>query len=109
MRRFEVPEDNGFIAECVRLLGFRTDTKDISLIVFQPEHIVETATRLGRERRRRWRISAMQAGTTPKKRTSLNGRAALKLIRLDGARRAHQAAMMRAWPRPFRPLQLRCC
>ena len=27
----------------------------------------------------------MQAGTTPKKRTSLNGRAALKLMRLDGA------------------------
>ena len=34
----------------------------------------------------------MQAGTTPKKRTSLNGRAALKLMRLDGARRADQAA-----------------
>ena len=34
----------------------------------------------------------MQAGTTAKKRASLNGRAALKLMRLDGARRAHQAA-----------------
>jgi hypothetical protein len=34
----------------------------------------------------------MQAGTTPKKRTSLNGRAALKLMRLDGARRADLAA-----------------
>ncbi len=34
----------------------------------------------------------MQAGTTPKKRTSLNGRAALKLMRLDSARRADQAA-----------------
>src|SRR6476646_5615083 len=34
----------------------------------------------------------MQAGTTPKKRTSLNGRAALKLMRLDGAQRADQAA-----------------
>ena len=33
----------------------------------------------------------MQAGTTPKKRTSRNGRAALKLMRLDGARRPHQA------------------
>ena len=32
------------------------------------------------------------SGTTPKKRTSLNGRAALKLMRLDGARRADQAA-----------------
>ena len=32
----------------------------------------------------------MQAG--PKKKTSLNGRAALKLMRLDGARRADQAA-----------------
>ena len=28
-------------------LRLRIDTKDISLIVFQPEHIVETATRLG--------------------------------------------------------------
>ena len=27
-------------------------SKNISLIVFQPEHIVETATKLGRERRR---------------------------------------------------------
>jgi hypothetical protein len=34
----------------------------------------------------------MQAGTTPKKGTSLNGRAALKLMRLDGVRRADQAA-----------------
>jgi hypothetical protein len=34
----------------------------------------------------------MQAGTTPKKRTSVNGRAALKLMRLDGARRDDQAA-----------------
>ena len=33
----------------------------------------------------------MRAGTTPKG-TSLNGRAALKLMRLDGARRADQAA-----------------
>jgi hypothetical protein len=53
MRRFEVPEDNGFIAECVRLLGLRIRHQRHSLIVFQPEHIVETATRLGRERRRR--------------------------------------------------------
>jgi hypothetical protein len=34
----------------------------------------------------------MQAGTTPKKRKRLNGRAGHKLMRLDGARRAHQAA-----------------
>jgi hypothetical protein len=34
----------------------------------------------------------MQAGTTPNKRTSLSGRTALKLKRLDGARRADQAA-----------------
>ena len=34
----------------------------------------------------------MQAGTTPKKRKSRYGRAALKLMRLGGARRAHQAA-----------------
>jgi hypothetical protein len=48
MRRFEVPEDNGFIAEWVDC-GL---DKSIMLIVFQPEHIVKTATRLGRERRR---------------------------------------------------------
>ena len=35
MRRFQVPEDNGFIAECVRLLGLRIRQK--TLIVFQPE------------------------------------------------------------------------
>ena len=34
----------------------------------------------------------MQVGTTPKKGPSLNGRAAFKLMRLDGARRADQAA-----------------
>ena len=34
----------------------------------------------------------MQAGTTPKKRTSLNRRAVLKLMRLDGARRSVQMA-----------------
>ena len=34
----------------------------------------------------------MQAGTAPKKGTSLNGRAALNPMRLDGARRADQAA-----------------
>ena len=34
----------------------------------------------------------MQAGTPSEKRTSLNGRAALKLMRLDGARRVDQAA-----------------
>ncbi len=34
----------------------------------------------------------MLVGTTPKKRTSLNGRVAFKLMRLDGARRADQAA-----------------
>jgi hypothetical protein len=34
----------------------------------------------------------MQAGTTPRKRTSLNGRAAFKPMRLDSARRADQAA-----------------
>jgi hypothetical protein len=50
MRRFEVPEDNGFIAECVRLLGLRIRQKTM-LIVFQPEHIVETATILGGKRR----------------------------------------------------------
>ena len=34
----------------------------------------------------------MQAGTTPNKRTSISGRNALKLKRLDGARRSDQAA-----------------
>ncbi len=34
----------------------------------------------------------MQTGTTRKKRTPLSGRAALKVMQLDGARRAHQSA-----------------
>jgi len=61
------------------------DTKDISLIVFQrnaswirrPGSVASVADDGA--------YPAMQAGMTPKKRTSLNGRAALKLMRLDGA------------------------
>ncbi len=57
IRRWHIPRqeigDNAeFIAECVRLWDEGKDTKDISLAVMQPEHVVETATRLGRERRR---------------------------------------------------------
>ena len=48
----KAPEDNVLIVECLRLWDRGLDTKGISLIVFQPEHIVETATRIGRERRR---------------------------------------------------------
>jgi hypothetical protein len=51
-RPHEVLQDNGLIAECLRLWGAGLDTKEISLLVFQPEYIVQTATRLGRERRR---------------------------------------------------------
>ena len=47
----------------------------------------------------------MQAG--PKKRISLNGRAALKLMRLDGARRVDQAASDARVTKAS--LQLRCC
>ena len=72
--------------------GIADKTKDIMLIVFQPEHIVRRRPNSVASVADEWTISAMQAGTTPKKRTSLNGRAALKLMRLDGARRADQAA-----------------
>jgi hypothetical protein len=47
-RHFEVSVDIGFMAECVRLSDGGLN-KNIMLIVFQPEHIVETATMLGRE------------------------------------------------------------
>jgi hypothetical protein len=62
---------------------------------------------LGRERRRRWRISAMQAG--PKKRTSLNGRAALKLMRLDGARRVDKAASDARVTKASSSIAVCCC
>ena len=51
----------------------------------------------------------MQAGTTPKKRTSLNGRAALTLMRLDGARRADQAASDARVTKAGSSMQLCCC
>ena len=46
-------EDVAFVAECLRLWDQGRDTKDISLILLRPEYVVETATRLGRERRRK--------------------------------------------------------
>lgn len=58
MPRQEIAENVEFVAECVRLWDQRLDTKDISQIMLQPEYVVETATRMGRERRRRmeeWR------------------------------------------------------
>ena len=42
----------------------------------------------------------MQAGTTPKKRTNLNGRAALKLMRLDGAELGRKRHRMPVVARP---------
>lgn len=53
MQPHEVDENAEFIAECVRLWDQGCDTKDIATALFQPEYIVESAVRLGRERRRR--------------------------------------------------------
>jgi len=55
-RPHDVPEDNGFIDQCMRLWDAGHDTKAISLEVFQPEHNVAIAVRFGRERRRREEI-----------------------------------------------------
>jgi hypothetical protein len=44
--------DAEFITKCLELWDQGKDTKDISVALFQPEHVVEAATRLGRERRR---------------------------------------------------------
>lgn len=41
-----------FIDQCVRLWDDGLDTAEIAKITFQHESVVETATRLGRERRR---------------------------------------------------------
>lgn len=53
MRQYEIDDNSEFIAECLRLWETGLDTKDISAALFQPESIVESAVRLGRERRRR--------------------------------------------------------
>jgi hypothetical protein len=46
-------EDNfEFIAKCLALWDEGLDTKEIADITFQHESVVETATRIGRERRR---------------------------------------------------------
>lgn len=53
MQPHEIDDNSEFIAECLRLWDQKRDTKEIATILFQPEHIVESAVRLGRERRRR--------------------------------------------------------
>jgi len=53
MSRREVGFEDGFIAQTVTLWDQGLDTKAIAQIVFQPEYIVESAVRIGRERRRR--------------------------------------------------------
>lgn len=50
--REEIAEHGAFIDECWALWNKGKDTKDISMILFQPEHIVETAIHLAKERRR---------------------------------------------------------
>jgi hypothetical protein len=57
-RPHDVPQDNGFIDQCMRLWDAGYDTKAIALDVFQPEYNVALAVRLGRERRRREEIDA---------------------------------------------------
>lgn len=52
IRREEIAENNAFIFKCLSLWDEGKNTYDISTILFQPESIVETAVRLGRERRR---------------------------------------------------------
>ena len=53
MQPHEIEENSEFVAECLCLWDLRHDTKEIASIVFQPENVVESAVRLGRERRRR--------------------------------------------------------
>ena len=52
LRREAIEANADFVARCLKLWDQGCNTKDISLAVFQPEYVVETATRLGRERRR---------------------------------------------------------
>ena len=52
MRPDEIRDNSEFVTACVRLWDRGMDTKEIALNLFQPEYIVESATRLGRERRR---------------------------------------------------------
>jgi hypothetical protein len=53
MCRNEIEDDSEFIEVCLRLWDEGRDTKDIAMLLIQPEHIIESTVRLGRERRRR--------------------------------------------------------
>jgi hypothetical protein len=92
MRPFEVPEDNGSIAERVRRFGIADwNQRPLADRVPAGRHRgdgVHTWSRASQT----MEDAAMQAGTRPNKRTGLSGRTALKLKRLDGARRADHAA-----------------
>jgi len=52
MSAHEVAENDQFIEQCLKLWDRGYDTAEIAKLMFQPEHIVETAARIGRERRR---------------------------------------------------------
>jgi len=65
MRPHELDGNHIFISKCLRLWDMGLDTKDISHNVFQPEWIVESAVRLGRELRRQveqWDAKEKEAG-----------------------------------------------
>jgi len=53
MQRREIEENTEFIEVCLKLWDEGRDTKDIATLLIQPEHIIESTVRLGRERRRR--------------------------------------------------------
>lgn len=53
MHQHEIGDNTEFVAECLKLWDTGRDTAEIASLMFQPEHIVERAVRLGRERRRR--------------------------------------------------------
>jgi len=53
MQRQEIDQHPDFMDRCLALFDRGHDTKDISMLLFQPEFIVESAVRIARERRRR--------------------------------------------------------
>lgn len=52
MRANEIVENTEFVERCLRLWDKGYDTAEIATLMFQPESVVDSATRLGRERRR---------------------------------------------------------
>ncbi len=106
MRRFEVPEDNGFIAEWVKL---RIRQKHHADRVPAGTHREDGDQTRSRASQMNGRYQPCKLGRRQRKGQALTGAPRSSCCGWMARGVLTKRQVMRAWPRPVRPLQLRCC